>query len=116
MALIDRTRELSVLTGLLEDAQAGNSAAMVLRGEPGIGKTVLLEAVSGSADAQGMTTAHVSGIESEAPSVTRRCTGSSGSSRARSTGCRRRSATRCAPPSGWSSDRRLIVSLSASAC
>ena len=67
MALIDRTRELSVLTGLLEDAQAGNSAAMVLRGEPGIGKTVLLEAVSGSADAQGMTTAHVSGIESEAP-------------------------------------------------
>jgi hypothetical protein len=67
VALIDRTRELSVLTGLLEGAQAGNSAAMVLRGEPGIGKTALLEAVSGSADAQGMTTAHVSGIESEAP-------------------------------------------------
>jgi hypothetical protein len=67
VALIDRTRELSVLTGLLEDAQAGNSAAMVLLGEPGIGETVLLEAVSGSADAQGMTTAHVSGIESEAP-------------------------------------------------
>jgi DNA-binding CsgD family transcriptional regulator len=67
VALIDRTRELSVLTGLIEDAQAGNSAAMVLRGEPGIGKTVLLEAVSGSADTQGMTTAHVSGIESEAP-------------------------------------------------
>jgi predicted ATPase len=42
VALIDRTRELSVLTGLLEDAQAGNSAAMVLLGEPGIGKTVLL--------------------------------------------------------------------------
>jgi AAA ATPase domain len=67
VALIDRTREFSVLTGLLEGAQAGNSAAMVLQGEPGIGKTALLEAVSGSADAQGMTTAHVAGIESEAP-------------------------------------------------
>lgn len=67
MALIDRTRELSLLTGLLEGAQAGNSAAMVLRGEPGIGKTALLEAVSGSAAARGMTTAVVTGIESEAP-------------------------------------------------
>jgi AAA ATPase domain len=67
VGLIDRTRELSVLTGLIEGAQAGNSAAMVLRGEPGIGKTALLEAVSGSADAQGMTTAVVTGIESEAP-------------------------------------------------
>ena len=46
MGLIDRTRELSVLTGLIEGAQAGNSGAMVLRGEPGIGKTALLEAVS----------------------------------------------------------------------
>lgn len=107
MALIDRTRELSVLTGLLEGAQAGHSAAMVLRGEPGIGKTALLEAASGSADARGMTTAHVAGIESEAPlgyaalhRLIRRCTGSSGSSPAWSTGCRRRSATRCAPPSG----------------
>jgi tetratricopeptide (TPR) repeat protein len=67
VALIDRTREFLVLTGLLEGAQMGNSAAMVLRGEPGIGKTALLEAVSRSVDAQGMTTAHVSGIESEAP-------------------------------------------------
>ena len=53
MALIDRMQEFSLLTGLLEGAQGGNSAAMVLRGELGIGKTALLEAVSGSGDAQG---------------------------------------------------------------
>jgi AAA ATPase domain len=116
VGLIDRTRELSVLTGLLEGAQAGNSAAIVLRGEPGIGKTALLEAVSGSADAQGMTTAVVTGKNRRPPSVTRHCTGCSGSFPARSTGCHPRSATRCAPLSGWSSGRRLIVSWSASVC
>lgn len=67
MALIDRTDEFSLLSGLLEGAQAGNSAAMVLRGGPGIGKTALLEAVSGSVDAHGMTAVRVAGIESEAP-------------------------------------------------
>jgi Mg2+ and Co2+ transporter CorA len=67
VALTDRTDEFSVLSGLLEGAQAGNSAALVLRGGPGIGKTALLEAVSGSADAHAMTTVHVAGIESEAP-------------------------------------------------
>jgi DNA-binding CsgD family transcriptional regulator len=67
VALIGRTDEFSLLTDLLKGAQAGNSAVLVLRGEPGIGKTALLDAVSAAADAQGMTTATVAGIESEAP-------------------------------------------------
>jgi DNA-binding CsgD family transcriptional regulator/tetratricopeptide (TPR) repeat protein len=67
VALIGRTRELSALTGLLERAAGGDSAVMLLRGEPGIGKTALLEAVSESAATRGMTTASVTGVESEAP-------------------------------------------------
>jgi DNA-binding CsgD family transcriptional regulator len=67
VALIDRTRELAVLATLLDDADAGKSGAMVVLGEPGIGKTALLETVLELAAAQGMTAASVAGIEAEAP-------------------------------------------------
>jgi DNA-binding CsgD family transcriptional regulator len=67
VALIDRTEELAVLGALLNDAEAGHSAAVVLRGEPGIGKTALIEAVSELAARRGMTTATIAGIEAEAP-------------------------------------------------
>jgi DNA-binding CsgD family transcriptional regulator len=67
VALIDRTQEVGVLTALLDDAEAGKSGAIVLRGEPGIGKTALLEAVSELAARRGMTIANVSGVEAEAP-------------------------------------------------
>jgi AAA ATPase domain len=67
MALIDRTREVGVLAALLDDAEAGKSGAMVLRGAPGIGKTALLKAVSELAAGRGMMIASVSGVEAEAP-------------------------------------------------
>jgi hypothetical protein len=44
--VIDRTQELELLTNLLDGAADGNSAAIVIRGDSGIGKTALLEAVS----------------------------------------------------------------------
>jgi DNA-binding CsgD family transcriptional regulator len=67
MALIDRMREREVLAALLDDAEAGKSGAMVLRGEPGVGKTALLEAVSEMAAGRGMMIASVAGVEAEAP-------------------------------------------------
>jgi DNA-binding CsgD family transcriptional regulator len=44
-----RQDECAVLNGLLEDARAGRSGVLVLRGEPGVGKTSLLEYAIASA-------------------------------------------------------------------
>lgn len=58
-----RNRELARLDQALADARAGVSAVLVLRGEPGIGKTALLEYVA--AHAAGFRTTGVMGVESE---------------------------------------------------
>jgi hypothetical protein len=41
--LVGRERERTLLRALLEDARTGRSRVLVIRGEPGIGKTALLE-------------------------------------------------------------------------
>ncbi len=41
--LVGREKELAVLTALLEQARAGHGAAVVVHGEPGIGKSALLD-------------------------------------------------------------------------
>ena len=67
MKLIDRSRELGLLTELLARTAEGTSAAVVLRGEPGIGKTALLDATAARAVTEGMRVARVTGVESEVP-------------------------------------------------
>jgi DNA-binding CsgD family transcriptional regulator len=58
-----RRQECSTLDGLLADARAGRSRVLVIRGEPGIGKTVLLGyAADTAADFQ---LARAEGVESE---------------------------------------------------
>ncbi|WP_262852304.1 helix-turn-helix transcriptional regulator [Mumia quercus] len=49
--LVGRRRECARLDDLVADARAGRSSAMVLTGEPGIGKTALLEHVANAAGA-----------------------------------------------------------------
>jgi DNA-binding CsgD family transcriptional regulator len=65
MELIDRSRELGVLTGLLDKAAGGSSAALVVRGDAGAGKTVLLAAVVAAAGSVGITNVAVTGVEPE---------------------------------------------------
>ncbi|MDQ6712447.1 MAG: AAA family ATPase [Candidatus Dormibacteraeota bacterium] len=61
--LVGRAEELSRIAALLEHARSGVSGALVLRGEPGIGKSALLrEALT---PAEGMTILSVTGIEAE---------------------------------------------------
>src|SRR6267154_4623073 len=61
--LLDRLPERAALSDLLDAARAGRSGVLVLRGEPGAGKTALLEYAIESA--AGMRMARVAGIESE---------------------------------------------------
>lgn len=58
-----RDQELAALEGVLATARAGGSAVLVVRGEPGIGKTALLQ--NAAARATGFRTAAIAGVESE---------------------------------------------------
>ena len=61
--LLDRLPERAALSGLLDAARAGRSGVLVLRGEPGVGKTALLDwAVESAA---GLRVVRVAGVESE---------------------------------------------------
>src|ERR1700733_9951714 len=61
--LLDRLPERAALSGLLEAARAGRSGVLVVRGEPGVGKTALLDWVVESA--AGLRVVRVAGVESE---------------------------------------------------
>src|SRR3984957_12105196 len=61
--LLGRLPERAALSQLLDGARAGRSGVLVMRGEPGVGKTALLEyAVQAAA---GLRVARVAGVESE---------------------------------------------------
>ncbi len=61
--LYGRQAECAVLDGLLHRVRGGRSAVLVLRGEAGIGKTALLQDVTGRA--AGFTVARCTGVESD---------------------------------------------------
>ena len=62
-SLLGRQRERVALSQLLSDVRSGRSRALVLRGEPGIGKTALLDDLCARAD--DVVLARVAGVESE---------------------------------------------------
>ena len=61
--LFGRTGELEILRRLIADVRSGQSAVLVVRGEPGIGKTELLRQLIAEASGFGVT--RVAGVESE---------------------------------------------------
>jgi len=61
--LFNRTSELEVFRQLLADVRRGQSAVLVVRGEPGIGKTALLGHLT--AEASGFRVVRGTGVESE---------------------------------------------------
>jgi replication-associated recombination protein RarA len=63
MKLVDRRAECGQFDGLVEAVCAGQSQSLVLCGEPGIGKTALLEYLIGrAADCH---VVQIAGVESE---------------------------------------------------
>jgi hypothetical protein len=61
--LLGRTAETAALEGVLAAVRDGHSGALVLRGDPGIGKTALLDWAAGRAE--GMLVARVAGVQAE---------------------------------------------------
>ena len=61
--LLDRRTECQVFAGLTAAVRAGESRALVLRGEPGVGKTALLEYLVGQVP--DCRVARAAGVESE---------------------------------------------------
>ena len=61
--LLGRTAELEILDQLIVNVRSGQSAVLVVRGEPGIGKTALLRHLIGQAS--GFRVIRATGVESE---------------------------------------------------
>jgi DNA-binding CsgD family transcriptional regulator len=64
-ALTDRRPERGALDQLIGAVRAGESRALVMRGDPGVGKTVLLEYLAGRASGSGCRVVRVAGVQSE---------------------------------------------------
>ncbi len=63
LGFLGRTRECRRLDSMLAQARDGRSAILVIRGEPGIGKTALLRYAA--RQASGLRVAQVEGIQAE---------------------------------------------------
>src|SRR5262249_39250363 len=65
MALKDRLSERGALGRLIEAVRDGASRTLVVRGDPGVGKTVLLEHLAGQASSSGCRVERAAGVQSE---------------------------------------------------
>jgi len=63
--IVGRAAELARLDGLLDEVRAGRGGPLLLRGEPGIGKTTLLDELVARAGGE-VTVLRAAGVESEA--------------------------------------------------
>jgi len=63
--LTDRRSERGQLDRLIETVRAGQSQALVIRGDPGVGKTVLLNYLAGRASEKGCRVARAVGVQTE---------------------------------------------------
>jgi len=63
--LVGRAAECAQMEGLLNAAQGGRSEVLVVRGEPGVGKSALLRHAVERATQAGLTTVSARGMESE---------------------------------------------------
>ena len=66
VGLSGRERELGVLNGIVDQLGDGAGGALVVRGDPGIGKSTLLAAATARARDQGMQSLSAGGVQSEA--------------------------------------------------
>jgi DNA-binding CsgD family transcriptional regulator/tetratricopeptide (TPR) repeat protein len=63
--LMDRQAERDALDRLVDAVWAGESRALVVRGDPGVGKTVLMDHLAGRASGSGCHVVRAAGVQSE---------------------------------------------------
>ena len=63
--MVDRLSERDALDRLVGVVRAGGSRVLVVRGDPGVGKSVLLDHLAGRAPGPGCRVARVVGVQSE---------------------------------------------------
>ena len=63
--LMDRQAERDALNRLVDAVRAGESRALVVRGDPGVGKTVLMDHLAGRASGSGCRVVRAAGVQSE---------------------------------------------------
>ena len=78
--LVSRAAELGALDGLLARLRAAEGSALLVRGDPGIGKTALLDALLDRAGSD-VAVLRARGLETEAELRVRRAVGSAGARR-----------------------------------
>jgi DNA-binding CsgD family transcriptional regulator/tetratricopeptide (TPR) repeat protein len=64
-AMTDRLSERAELDRLVDTVRAGESGALVVRGDPGVGKTILLDHLAERASGSGCRVARAAGVQSE---------------------------------------------------
>jgi hypothetical protein len=79
---------MGVVQGLLDDVLRETSRVLVLRGQPGIGKTALLRAMAERAEKGGLRLVETTGVQVEIGSISPGSTRSWGRSLAGFRGCR----------------------------
>jgi hypothetical protein len=65
MGLTNRISERQALDRLVDGVRAGGSRTLVMRGEPGVGKTVLLDYLAGRASDAACLVTRATGVQSE---------------------------------------------------
>jgi DNA-binding CsgD family transcriptional regulator/tetratricopeptide (TPR) repeat protein len=63
--LMDRRAERDALGGLVDAVRSGESRALVVRGDPGVGKTVVVDHLAGRASGSGCRVVRAPGVQSE---------------------------------------------------
>src|ERR1041384_7768827 len=63
--LTDRRAECAALDRLVDAGRAGERRALGVRGDPGVGKTVLLDHLAGQASGAGCRVVRATGVQSE---------------------------------------------------
>jgi hypothetical protein len=113
-AFTGRAREREALDSLLDSVRRGESAALVIRGEAGIGKTALLRYCAGAAS--GCRVAEITGVQSELALPFAALHQLFGPMLDEVSALPEPRSARCGWPSGWRREVFPIASLWASAC